>query len=106
MANRRSDDYIPTYADFDAKQEEMRQYLKENGSPYREYEVTYILYGKEHVETISGLTEAEVTESIKQSWWLNGIIVDVKKVVLKKKSERELRAEALAAEQAKENADD
>ena len=52
------------------------------------------------------LTEAEVTESIKQAWWLNGIIVDVKKVVLKKKSERELRAEALAAEQAKENADD
>ena len=94
MAKRRSDDYIPTYADFAAKQDAMKEYIKEHGSPYREYELTYTLYGKEHVETITALTEAEATESLKQAWWLNGIVIDVKRCVLKKRSERELREEA------------
>ena len=97
---KRSSDYIPTYVDFAEKQDKMSNYMKENGSPYRTYEVKYIMFGNERTEEIVGLTEADATEALKKSWWMNGIIIDVKSCILKKLSDRELRA---AEKEKKEN---
>lgn len=89
MAARRSDDYIPTYADFQRREEERKEFARTHGDPRAVYEVKYLMYGKENSEKVFALTQAEATEICKRDWSGNGIYITVLSARKVEKSEAE-----------------
>lgn len=97
---RRSDDYIPTYADRMVELEKQREYMRVNGDPRAKYTIKYKIYGNERTEDVWALSQSEAINQLKKDWSMNGIYIEIVAVAQTEKSEAEKRAEA------KENADD
>ena len=100
MAAKRSDDYIPSYADLERQGDARKEYARTHGDPRSVYEVKYRLYGKENSEKVFALTQAEAVEICKQGWSMNGIYITVISASKIEKSE----AEKLAAGEITETA--
>lgn len=100
MAAKRSDDYIPTYADYAQRAEDRKEYARTHGDPRAVYEVKYLMYGKEHSERVLALTQADAIESCKQGWSMNGIYITVTTASKVEKSEAEKLADGEITETA------
>lgn len=103
---RRSDDYIPTYADYMNEIERQREYMKTHGDPRAKYAVKYKMYknSPEQTEEVWALTQNDAIAEVKNGWSMNGIYVDVVSVIQIEKSEAEKMAEAKAKEQVDDGA--
>ena len=100
MAVKRSNDYIPTYADFLQQEEARKEHARTHGDPRALYEVKYLMYGKEHSEKVFALTQADAIDICKQGWSMNGIYVTVESASKIEKSEAEKLADGEITETA------
>lgn len=101
---RRSDDYIPTYADRMAEIEKQREYVREHGDPRAKYRIKYTIYGQEHTEDVWAMSQSDAIEDCKRGWSLNGIYINVVNATQIEKSEAEKMAEAKAKEKTNDGA--
>lgn len=100
MAVKRSNDYIPTYADFLQREEARKEHARTHGDPRALYEVKYNMYGNEYSERVLAMTQADAIESCKRGWSMNGIYVTVKSASKIEKSEAEKLADGEITETA------
>lgn len=63
--NKRSDDYIPTYADIEAEKNRREEYLKEHKATVHSYTATYKINGKAYTSKLAGQTTADAEDNLR-----------------------------------------
>ena len=76
MARYRSDDYIQSYGDIEAKRSEAdarAQAARDRGFRLGEYEISYTYGGTKYTDRVTAYSKAEAVEQLKQTCGLVGM---------------------------------